>query len=110
MLSGGFSPAKRSQISHSTGQDSVTQTYSSPRGGPIRFALTLSGQGARLKFKLVAPTGQEYERETTATLVVEATGAPAGKWHYTVTSLQIPYANFPFSVGVGEAVGSGDRK
>ncbi len=43
MLAGGFSPAKRSLISHSTGQDSVTKTHSSPDGGPIRFALTFSG-------------------------------------------------------------------
>ena len=46
MLSGGFSPAKRSQISHSAGQDSVTKTYKSPSGGPLRFALTFSGEGA----------------------------------------------------------------
>ena len=109
MLSGGFSPAKRSLISHSSGQPSVTKTYNSPKGGPIRFALTFSGQGARLKFKLVAPTGQVYEKEASATIVVEATGAPPGEWQYTITSLQVPYENFPFSVAVGEVAASSDR-
>jgi hypothetical protein len=37
-----------------------------------------------------------------ATLVVEATGAPAGEWSYTVTALSVPFDNFPFSVSVGE--------
>ena len=47
MLSGGFSPAKRSLISHSSGQPSVTKTYNSPRSGPLRFSLSFAGQGAR---------------------------------------------------------------
>ncbi len=52
-----------------------------------------------------------YEKEASATLVVEATGAPAGKWHYTVTALKVPYENFPFSVGVGETLAPGvDRR
>jgi len=110
MLSGGFSPAKRSLISHSTGQPSVTRTYRSAKDGAIRFALTFTGQGARLKFTIASPTGQVYDKEATASLIVEATGASAGEWHYTVTSLQVPYENFPFSVAVGEGAASGDRK
>ncbi len=102
MLSGGFSPARRSLISHSSGQPSVTRTYQSPSGAPLRFALSFSGGEARLKLTLVAPTGQVYEKEARATLVVEAEGAPAGEWRYTVTAIQVPYENFPFSISVGE--------
>ena len=102
MLSGGFSAAKSSLISHSAGQPSATQIYKSPRDVPLRFALSFSGQGARLKLTLVSPTGDVYEKEAQATLVVEAEGATAGEWRYTVTAIQVPYENFPFSVSVGE--------
>ena len=103
MLSGGFSPAKRSLIAHSSGQPSVTRTYRSPRAGPLRFALSFASQGAVIKLTLVAPTGQVYEKEAHGTLIVEAVGAPAGQWQYTVTALRVPHENFPFSVSVGEA-------
>ena len=66
------------------------------------FSLSFSGEGAHLKLTLVAPNHQVYEKETRGTLVVEASGAPAGDWQYTVTALQVPYENFPFSVSVGE--------
>jgi hypothetical protein len=102
MLSGDFSPVKRSQISHSSGPDSVTRTYKSPRPGPLRFALTFAGRGARLRLTLVAPGKQRYEKEFERTAIVEATGAPAGEWNYTVTSIRVPYDKYPFSVNVGE--------
>ena len=110
MLSGGFSPAKRSLISHSSGQPSVTRTYQTAKGGPIRFALSFAGQEARLKLQLVAPTGQVYEKEVSSTLVAEGDGAPAGVWHYTITSLQVPHENLPFSVTVWQGVDSGNRR
>ena len=110
MISGGFSPTKRSLISHSSGQPSVTRTYVSPSGTPLRFALSVTGQGARLKLSLVAPTGDVYEKEAQATLVVEAAGAPAGEWRYTVTAIQVPYENFPFSVSVGEGRSSANPR
>jgi hypothetical protein len=102
MVSGGFSPAKRSLISHSSGNPSVTQTYRNERPGRLQFALSFANQGARLRFTLIAPTGQKFEKEVESTLVVEVPDAPAGPWQYTVTALQVPYENFPFSVNVGE--------
>jgi len=102
MLAGGFSPVKRSLESHTSGQASATKSYRSPTGGPIRFSLSFSGQGARLKLRLRAPNGDVFEEETRGTLVVEATGAPAGEWQYTVIGLQVPFDNFAFSVSIGE--------
>ena len=32
----------------------------------------------------------------------EIPNAPAGDWQYTVTALELPYANFPFTLTVGE--------
>jgi hypothetical protein len=103
LLSGGFSQMKQS---HSSGKPSVTQVYTSQHDGPVRFALSFAGKGAVLRLKLVAPGGRPtYEKETDETLVVEATGAPAGEWSYTVTALKVPYENFPFNVSVGEGAG-----
>jgi hypothetical protein len=102
MTSGGFSPAKRSLISHRAGDPSVTQVYRNDHPGRLQFALTFANQGARLRFTLVAPTGQKFEKDVESTLVVEVPDAPAGAWQYTVTALQVPYENFPFSVNVGE--------
>jgi hypothetical protein len=102
MLSGGFSPAKRSVESHSSGDATVTRKYLSTKPGRLRFALTFAGDGARLRLKLVAPNGEEWSQETDKTLVVEAAGADAGEWLYTVTALKVPFESFPFGVSVGE--------
>jgi hypothetical protein len=104
MLSGGFSPVKRSQISHAAGQPSATQVYRSESADPLRFALTFSGEGARLRFTLIAPNGRSYSKEVDSTIVIQATGAPAGEWSYTVEMIKVPYENFPFSVSIGKGV------
>jgi hypothetical protein len=102
MTSGGFSPAKRSLMGHTAGDPTVTQVYRTERHGRLQFALTFASQDARLRFTLLAPTGQKFEKEVTSTLVVEVPDAPAGAWQYTVTALKIPYENFPFSINIGE--------
>ncbi len=101
MLSGGFSPVKQGQVNHALGMDSITKKYLSTSGDPLRFSLNFGGGGAILRLTLVAPGGQKFEKETDETLLVEATGAPAGEWLYTVTSVKVPYKNFAYSVGIG---------
>jgi hypothetical protein len=110
MFSGGFSPTKRSQISHSSDKDTVTKHYESDTSGPLRFALTFAGGGARLRLTLIAPNGQEYSKVVDSTIMIQATGAPAGKWSYTVDSIEVPYANFPFSVSIGKVDRPGGRR
>lgn len=108
MLSGGFSPVKQSQLNHGAGHASVTKVYKSSDAGPLRFALTFSGSGAKLRLTLIAPNGQKYANEVDSTLLVEATGAPAGTWTYTVEALKVPYENFPYNVSIGKgSAGSG---
>ncbi len=102
MLSGGFSATKRSLDAHSAGNPIVARTYTTTKAGPVRFALTFASERARLRFTLAAPNGQKFEKEATSTLVVEATGASAGEWTYTVTALDVPFENFPYGVSVGE--------
>ncbi len=102
MLSAGFSPVKQSQNAHRAGHPTVTRVYDSPGDGPLRFGLTVGGAGAKLRFTLVAPTGAKYENEIESTILVQATGAPAGKWTYTVEALKVPYENFPYNVSIGK--------
>ncbi len=102
MLSGGFSPVKQGQINHAKGLDSITRKYQSESGDPLRFSLNFSGNGAILRLGIVAPGGEKQEFETDATILVEATGAPAGEWLYTVTSVKVPHENFAYSVSIGK--------
>lgn len=103
MLSGGFSPVKRNQINHVAGQPSATKTYWSDSSDPLRFALSFMGEGARLRLILVAPGGQKFTKEVESSIVIQASGAPAGEWAYTVEMVKVPYENFPFSVSIGRA-------
>ena len=102
MLSGGFSPVRQGQVNHAVGLDSITKRYQSTSGEPLRFSLNFGGNGATLRLTLVAPGGSTHERETDETLLVEATGAPAGEWLYTVTAVKVPYQNFAYSVSIGK--------
>ncbi len=108
MLRGGFTPVKRNQLNHAAGNASVTKSYKSTDSGPVRFGLTFTGAGAKLRLTLVSPDKQEYKQEVDDSVVIEATGAPAGEWLYTVESLKVPYDNFPYSVSVGK--GGGPKK
>ena len=101
MLAGGFSPVRQGQVNHA-GEDSITRKYQSTSGDPLRFSLNFGGGGAILRLTLVAPGGQEYKQDTDETLVVQATGAPAGEWLYTVTAVKVPYKNFAYSVSIGK--------
>ena len=102
MVSGGFSPAQKSLHSHSSGNPTITQTYRNSKTGRLQFALAFAGEGARLQFKIVAPNGQLFEKVASQAFIVEVPEAPLGEWRYTVTALQVPYENFPFTVDVGE--------
>ena len=102
MVSGGFSPTSKDLLSHSSGNPTITRTYRNSKPGRLQFALGVSGEDARLVLKIVAPNGQVYEKETRQTLIVEVPEAPLGEWRYTVTALEVPYENFPFTVDIGE--------
>lgn len=102
MLSGGFSPVKQGQVNHAMGKDSITRKYQSANGDPLRFALNFGGGGALLRLTVVAPGGARFEEDTEKSLLVEARGAPAGEWLYTVTAVKVPYENFAYSVSIGQ--------
>ncbi len=103
MLRGGFSPQKSNLLSAS-GKAEMKHTYQSKKAGSkVSFILGFQEQGARLKLTVVSPDGKTQEKEGTSTIVVEHTSPVAGLWHYTVTALEVPFPDFPFTLTVGEA-------
>lgn len=104
MIQGGFSPQPAKRLSIGDEALKATHVYNHPKNGPLQFALGFSNAGAKLKLELVAPDGRKVEREGIASFVVEVDNAAAGDWRYTVTAVSVPYANFPFTLTVGEPV------
>jgi hypothetical protein len=102
MISGGFSPQKQNLLSASPDTPEVTQTYQNKKAGRLQFALSFANQGAVLKLAVTGPGGQKREEQHTSSFVIEFADAPAGDWKYTVTAVKVPYANFPFTLTVGE--------
>jgi hypothetical protein len=105
MESNGFFPKQGNLFSHSAGNPKITRSYTNNKVGPLQFALGLQAEGAKMKFTIVAPGGRKYEKVVSATLTVEVPAAPVGEWLYSVEALEVPYANFPFTVTVGEKQG-----
>jgi hypothetical protein len=80
----------------------ITKTYDNKGGADLRFALGFRNEGAKLRFNIKAPDGKQFTWEGTSTVILEVANAKAGLWTYSVTDLQLPYENFPFTVTVGE--------
>lgn len=102
MVSGGFSPQKSNLLSASSQGGAVNRTYVSRKSGPLRFVLGFAAQGARLRLEVVGPGGRTFRKEGNSTMSLEVPDAPAGEWAYTVTPLEIPYPNYPFTLTIGE--------
>jgi len=101
MIKGGFSP-QVSRLLNASDPQQATSTYVNKKAGPLSFMLGFANQGARFRLTLIAPDKQKFEKEGTSTFGFEIPNAPAGDWQYTVTALELPYANFPFTLTVGE--------
>jgi hypothetical protein len=102
MVQGGFSPMEGSLLAASAGDQSVTQTYRATEPGDLQFALAFQDRGARLRLTVTGPDGQTLEKTGTSTLSIDVSDAPAGDWRYTITPLEVPYRNFPFSLNIGK--------
>ncbi len=77
-------------------------TYECGGARSLQFVLGFEDRGARLRLSVAGPDGVRLEKEGTSTFTIEVPEAAAGKWHYTVTPVEVPYPNFPFSLTVGE--------
>jgi hypothetical protein len=103
MVRGGFSPVERNLLSASSTEQSLTDSYDCRGGKSLQFVLGFEDRGARLRLTLTPPDGAPTEtKEGGSTFTIEVPHAAAGKWQYTVTPVQVPYRNFPYSLTVGE--------
>jgi hypothetical protein len=71
-------------------------------GATLRFVLGFRNEGATLRFNVKAPSGKQYTWEGKSTVILEVANAEKGTWTYTVSEEVSAYANFPFTVTVGE--------
>jgi hypothetical protein len=74
--------------------------YDCKKKGPLEFVLAFEDLGARLKLKVRGPNGDEFQKQGTSTLSIAVDEAVQGEWLYEVTALEVPFANFPFTVTV----------
>lgn len=102
MVRGGFSPKERNLLSVSQQNRPVVQEYECRRRGPLQFALGFEEQGARLQLTVTEPNGTEHTQTGTKTFSIDIPDAQPGTWRYTITPLEIPYPNFPFTLLIGE--------
>lgn len=70
-------------------------------GGCLQFALGFESLGAKVKVTLRSPRGQTIEHTNQSLFVIEVPNAEPGNWRYSVTPLELPYANFPILVAIG---------
>ena len=68
----------------------------------LRFVLGFQDQGARLKLTVIGPDGRKYEQSGSQTVTIDVADAAAGSWEYTITPLEVPFHNFPFTLTIGE--------
>jgi len=102
MLRGGLSPKERSLLAATGGGEPIEESYRCQTRGRLQFVLGFEDQGGRLKLEVTAPDGRRYEKTGTSTLSIEIADAMPGTWRYSVTPLEVPYRNFPFTLTVGE--------
>jgi hypothetical protein len=102
MVRGGFSPKERNLLSASTGSQPVIQDYQCRRPGPLQFVLGFEPQGARLRLEVAGPGGVKLQQEGTSTFRIDVPVAQPGTWRSTITPLEVPFQNFPFTLTIGE--------
>ena len=102
MISGGFSPVERNLLSASGNEQRIEDTYDCSGDKSLQFVLGFEPRGARLRLTVAPPVGESISKEGTSTFTIDVPQATPGKWRYTVTLIEAPYPNFPFSLTIGE--------
>ena len=104
MVRGGFSPVERNLLSASSTEAVAQRRRYECRGAEVAAIRPgLRGpRGPAAADRRRRPTAPTRKKEGDSTFTIEVPQAAAGKWHYTVTPVEVPYPNFPFSLTVGE--------
>ncbi len=96
----GFTP-QRSNLLSAPGKQSIEKKHENKEVCTLRFALGFRNEGVKLRFNIKSPDGLQYTKDCHSTTILEVPNAAKGTWTITVTALDA-YANFPFTVTVGE--------
>ncbi len=99
---GGFAPQKSNLLSTPKRNNTIEKKYTNKSPCDLRFALGFRNEGAKLRFRVVSPDKKQFTADLESTAIIEVPGAMPGEWTYSITDLQLPYDNFPFTVTVGE--------
>jgi hypothetical protein len=96
----GFTPQKSNLLSAPSNQK-IEKKYENEHVCTLRFALGFRSEGVKLRFNITSPDGLQHTKECESTTVFEVPNAAKGTWTYSVEA-QNAYANFPFTLTVGE--------
>jgi HEAT repeat protein len=101
ILDAGFSPREVKNLNLSAGVELAPQAYVHEKPGSLQFAV---GFGGLAKFRLVltAPNGEKIAHEGTRSFTIEVADAPTGTWQYSIAALETPYANFLYTLAIGQ--------
>jgi hypothetical protein len=102
LVAGGFSPVERNLLSASASNQSITENYESRGVHDLQFVLGFEDRGARLRLTVTGPDGRQITKTGTSTIRIDEPQAAKGVWRWSVTPVAVPYANFPFTMTVGE--------
>jgi len=102
MLAGGFSPVDRNLLSASSQDQSLTGKYENAAVSDLQFVLACEKRGAKLHLVVVGPHGESRQESGDETITVDVPAAAAGTWKYTITPIELPDENFPFTITVGQ--------
>ncbi len=102
LVEGGFSPVERNLLSASAAEQSIGESYESHAVRDLQFVLGFENRGATLQLTVTGPDGRKITKSGTSTIRIDEPQAPPGVWRWSVTPLAVPYANFPFTMTVGE--------
>jgi hypothetical protein len=78
------------------------QTYAH-KGAGLQVAVGFEALGAKLRVTLTGPDGRKVEHEDATSFLIEIPDAAEGNWRCAVTAVEVPFANFPFVLGIGRA-------
>jgi hypothetical protein len=96
----GFKP-QRSNLLSTPRNQALSKEYVNQFDGTLRFVLGFRNEGAKMRFNIKSPTGEQFTKDCESTAILEVANAARGTWTYTVTALET-YENFPFTMTVAE--------
>ena len=96
----GMSRDARDLFSASNETRRFEREYDCKRSGRLEFALVFEDLGAELELRLTGPGGRSFNKRGTSTFHIRVPDAKKGTWKCVVTAVEVPFANFPFTLNI----------